>query len=81
MARKDNTATQEVEETQPITPSDIADATGADPKAVRAYLRSNFARDPGMKGKSWNIPSEIAAQVIEHFTATEDDESEELEEV
>ena len=62
-------------ETQTFTPSEIAEATGADPKAVRAYLRSNHARKPEMKGKSWQISAKVAEKVIQHFTASEEEET------
>jgi hypothetical protein len=76
-----NAGVEETEEVRkPITPADIAEATGADPKAIRGYLRSNFPRPKDMKGKSWDIPAGVAEAVIEHFTAS-DDEDEELEEV
>lgn len=72
--------TEETEEVRkPITPADIADATGADPKAIRGYLRANHARPKEMKGKSWDIPPAVAEAVIEHFTPAEDAD-EELEE-
>lgn len=77
--------TEDVEETtevvKPITPGDIADATGADPKAIRAHLRSNFPRSKDMKGKSWNIPADVAAKVIEHFSPSEDEELEDIDEL
>lgn len=72
-------AETETQEQTFVTPSEIADATGADPKAVRAYLRSNFSRSKDMKGKSWQIPAEVAEKVIAHFTDSEEDETEEVE--
>ena len=72
----------ETEETvKPITPADIADATGADPKAIRNHLRTNYARPKEMKGKSWDIPPKVAEAVIGHFTPAEEADEEELEEV
>lgn len=59
-----------------VTPTEIAEATGADPKAVRAFLRANFARSKDMKGKSWALDADTAAKVIEHFEQSEDDEDE-----
>lgn len=75
---------EEVEEAEeetpkPITPADIADATGADPKAIRGWLRANHPRPKGMKGKSWNIKPEVAQAVIEHFTASDDEDVEDEE--
>lgn len=69
----------QTEEARTFTPGEIADACGADPKAVRAFLRSNFSRPAEMKGKSWSIDAETAEQVIEHFTADESAESNENE--
>jgi hypothetical protein len=72
----DETEGDETEETEvhkPITPADIADATGADPKAIRGYLRANFPRSKEMKGKSWDIPAGVADKVIEHFRTKDED--------
>lgn len=63
-----------------MTPREIADATGADPKRIRAYLRANYPRALEVKGTRWAIPSEIAVAVIEHFEAGEEIEDEELDE-
>lgn len=94
MARKDNTAVEEpevieVDETEtteeetrkPITPADIAEATGADPKAIRGWLRANYTRPKAMHGKSWDVPAEAAEAAIRHFSPSEDEDAEELEEV
>lgn len=78
----DSDETEETEDVRkPITPAQIALATGADPKAIRGYLRANFPRTPEMKGKSWDIPAEVAAKVIERFKPqdVEDVEDDELE--
>ena len=72
----------ETEEVKTFTPAEIADATGADPKAIRAHLRANYTRPLAMKNKSWAIPADVADAVIEHFTASEEDVEEiELEDV
>jgi len=72
----------ETEETvKPITPADIADATGEDPKRIRAYLRSQYTRPKAVHGKSWDIPAKVAEEVIKHFTPAEEADEEELEEV
>ena len=68
--------TEETEARQPVTPSDIALSTGADPKAIRGWLRANFPRSKEMKGKSWDISDQAAAAVIEHFAPSEDEEDE-----
>ena len=70
------------EEESFTTPSDIALATGADPKRVRAHLRARYPRALKLKNTRWEIPDEIAAKVIEHFEAGGDEvEEDELDEV
>jgi hypothetical protein len=66
--------TEETEVRKPITPADIALATGADPKAIRGYLRANYTRPKEMHGKSWDIPADVADAVIEHFRPKDDEE-------
>lgn len=84
MARKDDTAVieevAEEVEVKTFTPSEIADATGADPKAIRAHLRANYTRPLEMKNKSWSISADVADAVIKHFTADETEEVESDEE-
>jgi hypothetical protein len=74
-------ATKEKQEESFVTPTEIADATGADPKAVRAHLRARYPRALELKGTRWAIPANIAAAVIEHFEAGEEIEDEELEDL
>jgi hypothetical protein len=77
-------ATQEEKQEETfVTPTEIALATGADPKAVRAHLRARYTRALELKGTRWQIPADIAAAVIEHFedSEEEDEEVENLEEL
>lgn len=54
---------------QGITATELAAKVERDPKAVRAYLRKNFARAIEVKGSRWVIPAAVEKAVVEHFTA------------
>ena len=73
---------EEIEETEVfVTPTEIADATGADPKRVRAHLRAKYTRPLAQKNQSWKLSAEVAAAVIEHFEAGEEIEEDEVDEI
>jgi hypothetical protein len=89
MARNKDTAVEEVDEVieddeseeteearKVLTPSDLADLTGADPKAIRGWLRANFPRSKEMKGKSWDIPLVAWDAAVEYFTPSDDEDVE-----
>jgi hypothetical protein len=67
-----------------MTIKEVAEATGADPKTIRAYLRRNFTRPDDAKGSRWGdakkghvLPAPVTAALVEHFTpAEEEDEAE-----
>src|SRR5262245_59196123 len=65
--------TEEDEAQETFTPTEIANGLNMDPKQLRAYLRANYTRDPSMKEKSWHLNAEVAAQVIEHFTRSKEE--------
>jgi hypothetical protein len=69
----------EEDEVESFTPSEVAKDLNVDPKALRAFLRSTFPRPLDMKNKSWVITPEMAAVCIEHFTASDDEDVEEIE--
>lgn len=52
-----------------ITPKALAEALDVDPKALRAYLRKEFARTPEAKNTSWAITPEAAEAAKAHFEA------------
>lgn len=64
-------------EVKSFTPSEIAEATGADPKRIRQYLRENYTREASMKGKSWSFNSEVAEDLITQFSPQPEEETEE----
>ena len=68
--------TKETKARKVLSPSDLADFTGADPKAIRNWLRSNFPRSKDMKGKSWDIPLKAWDAAVEHFTPSDDEDDE-----
>lgn len=63
-----NTPTQGKEVTA-MTPKQLAEALEVDPKALRSYLRANFARPAEAKNTSWDISEEAAEAAREYFEA------------
>jgi hypothetical protein len=65
-------ATAKKAQTEPVTvrPEELADELGVNGKAVRAFLRKNFARAAEAKGSRWTIDASgpVAAAVREKFT-------------
>jgi hypothetical protein len=72
MAKAADKKEQEVE-VRTFTPSEIAEQTGADPKAIRAFLRANYTRPLEMKNKSWVVTEEMADALLAHFSPEEED--------
>ena len=52
-----------------LTPKALAEEIGVDPKALRAYLRSNHGRQAEAKGTSWTVPADVAREARKHFAA------------
>ena len=66
-----------------MTIKEIADATGANPKTIRAYLRRNATREADVKGSRWgtakegySLTAKLTASLLEHFTPAEEEEAE-----
>lgn len=53
---------------QSFTPSELSELTGVDAKRIRAYLRSNFTRNPEAKNTSWAVSTEVKNDVVDHFS-------------
>ena len=51
----------------PVTPKALAEELGIDPKRLRSYLRSQFARPAEAKNTTWTITSDAANKAREHF--------------
>lgn len=51
-----------------MTPDDIAEELGVDPKRVRDYLRENFTRSEAEKHQPWHVTAQMATALRAHFT-------------
>lgn len=60
---------KETVEMTTIRPKDLAEELGVDGKVLRSYLRANFARPTEAKNTSWEIDSDTAKAVREHYAA------------
>lgn len=74
---KDNDTKTEAEAPKTITPGQLAEEIGQDPKRVRAYLRTEFTRPDAEKNTSWALNAKTADAVRDHFTAADDESDEE----
>ena len=54
---------------QNITPKALAEELSIDPKALRSYLRKNFARPAEAKNTTWGIAPDAAQAARDHFEA------------
>lgn len=54
-----------------VTPKQLADELGVDPKRLRGFLRTNFARPIEAKNTSWAIGPEAVQAAREHFVKSE----------
>jgi predicted transcriptional regulator len=70
-------ARNDTKEPVTITPKALAEELEVSPKALRAYLRSNFPRVAEAKNSAWQIDEEVAEAVREHYSESEDSEDEE----
>lgn len=52
---------------QTLTPKQLANEIGCDPKSLRGFLRKNFARTVEAKNTSWLIDASAAKAAREHF--------------
>ena len=68
--------TQEVEAPKVVRPSDLATELEVSPKALRAFLRREFPRANEAKNTSWTLTDDMVKAATEHFTATDDEDSE-----
>lgn len=50
-----------------LTPKQLANEIGCDPKRLRAFLRANFTRPNEVKNTSWAITPKAADAAREHF--------------
>jgi hypothetical protein len=50
-----------------MTPKQLANDLGVDPKRLRAYLRANFTRPNEVKNTSWAITPNAANAARKHF--------------
>ena len=60
--------------------AEIAAATGANPKTIRAYLRRNATRSADVKGSRWGntkagyaLSAKLTSELVDHFTPETDD--------
>jgi hypothetical protein len=53
--------------TATLTPKQLANEIGCDPKSLRGFLRKNFARSADAKNTSWLIAEDAANAAREHF--------------
>ncbi len=57
-----------------MTPTELGKELDVDPKRIRQYLRSNFARTAEAKNTSWALPVSTVKAVREHFAPKAKDE-------
>lgn len=69
-------ATPQAEETKVIRPNDLAKELDVDAKRIRAYLRTEFARESDSKNTNWELTPAMADKVRERFTASNEDSEE-----
>jgi hypothetical protein len=50
-----------------ITPKELANEIGCDPKRLRSFLRANYTRPAEAKNTSWAITNDAAKAAREHF--------------
>jgi hypothetical protein len=50
-----------------LTPKQLANEIGCDPKSLRGFLRKNFTRTNEVKNTSWLIEDDAANAAREHF--------------
>jgi hypothetical protein len=50
-----------------MTPNELADELGIDPKALRHFLRTHFPRSEDMKWKRWKITKPMARKARVYF--------------
>lgn len=65
-AHDNNTDTEETK--GGMTPKELANQFGTDPKTIRKFLRSIATERPG-KGGRWTIPTEMIPELEERFAA------------
>lgn len=51
-----------------VTPKTLGEELNVSPKAIRTFLRREFARDMEMKNTSWSLNAKQAKAVREQFT-------------
>lgn len=71
----DETEVTEEEKPKGLRPKELAEELEVDPKTLRGFLRKEFPRPAGEKNTSWVLTEEMAAKAREHFSETEDDDS------
>jgi hypothetical protein len=62
-------AAPKAKETRSYSPKELAEATGRDPKQIRAYLRKEYERPTEEKNSSWKLTKEEYDEVLAHFKA------------
>lgn len=64
--------------------AEIAEQTDTNQKTIRAYLRRNHSRNVELKNSRWGdakkayaLSAKLTAELVDHFTTTEESETEE----
>jgi hypothetical protein len=68
MTKNNDTDTNDEVSEKGMTPKELANHFGTDPKTVRKFLRSIATERPG-KGGRWTIPTEMLPELEERFAA------------